>query len=93
MAINDTTGNPWRFDNADTGVITTSPFKVKKFVWTPTTDGDDILLTDNSGHYLWSLKAVAATTDQEISYEMEIDGSINGLTITTLDNGTLYVYQ
>ena len=93
MAINDTTGNPWRFDNADTGVITTRPFKVKKFVWTPTTDGDDILLTDNSGHYLWNYKAVAGTSNQDIPYQMVIDGSINGLTITTLDNGTLYVYQ
>jgi hypothetical protein len=93
MAINDTTGNPWRFDNADTGVITTRPFRVKKFYWTPTTDGDDILLVDNSGHILWSLKAIAATTNEEIPYEMEVNGSINGLTITTLDNGTLYVYQ
>jgi hypothetical protein len=93
MAINDTTGNPWRFDSADTGVITTNPLKVKKFVWTPEADADDILITDNSGHYLWSLKAIAATANQEIPYEMVIEGSINGLTITTLDSGTLYVYQ
>jgi hypothetical protein len=93
MAINDTTGNPWRFDNADTGVITTAPFFAKRFVWTPTTDGDDISLTDNSGHVLWAFKAIAADTNQGIEYERVIEGSINGLTIGTLDNGTLYIYQ
>ena len=75
------------------GVITTKPFKVKKFVWTPTADADDILLVDNSGHLLWVLVAIAGTATETIPYEMEINGSINGLTISTLSAGTLYVYQ
>jgi len=93
MAINDTTGNPWRFDSADTGVITTNPMYISKMVWTPEADGNDILVTDNSGHYTWNLKAIAATANQEIEYVKEINGSVNGFTLATLDAGTLYVYQ
>jgi len=88
---NDTTGNPWVLDTA--GVITTNPLHILRMVWTPTTDGDDILVTDNSGHYTWNLKAIAATTDQEIEYVKELGGSSNGLNLVTLDHGTLYVYQ
>jgi hypothetical protein len=62
-------------------------------VWTPTTDADDILVTDNSGHYTWNLKAIAATANQEIEYVKELGGSSNGLNLVTLDHGTLYVYQ
>jgi hypothetical protein len=93
MAINDTTGNPWRFDDADVGVITTEPLKISKMVWTPEADGDDILVTDNSGHYTWSLKAIASTSDEEIEYIKEINGSVNGFNLVTMDSGTLYVYQ
>lgn len=93
MAINDTTGNPWRFDSADTGVITTNPMYISKIVWTPEADADDILILDNSGHYTWNLKAIAATSDQEIEYEKEINGSVNGFNLSVMDSGTLYVYQ
>ena len=93
MAINDTTGNPWRFDSADTGVISTSPMYISRMVWTPEADGNYILVTNNSGHYTWNLKAIAGTSDQEIEYEKEINGSVNGFNLVTLDAGTLYVYQ
>jgi hypothetical protein len=93
MAINDTTGNPWRFDSADTGVISTSPMYISKMVWTPEADADDILVTDNSGHYIWSLNAIASTATEQIEYVKEINGSVNGFTLATLDSGTLYVYQ
>ena len=88
---NDTTGNPWVLDTA--GVITTNPFVVKRMVWTPTTVSDDILVQDNSGGTVWSLKAIAADSNQGISYELVLDGSLNGLNLVTIDHGTLYIYQ
>jgi hypothetical protein len=66
---------------------------ISKMVWTPTTDGDDLLIEDNSGHYTWNLKAIAATSSEEIEYVKEINGSVNGFNLVTLDHGTLYVYQ
>ena len=87
---NSTTGNPWVLDTA--GSIATVPTKVLRMVWTPTTDGDDLLVVDNSGGTVWSLKAIAADTNEGIEYTKELDCSINGITLTTIDNGTLYVY-
>ena len=87
---NDITSNPWVLDTA--GVVTTAPFRCKEIVWTPTTDGDDLLLADNGGKTIWSLKAVAADANQGIEYPKRIDGALNGLDITTIDNGTVYVY-
>lgn len=86
---NITTGNPWVLDTAAT--ITTTPIRVRRIRWTPTTDGDDLLLKDNGGNTIWSLKAIAADTNQGISYTLELGGSLNGLVITTMDHGTLYV--
>ena len=87
---NDITGNPWILDTA--GSVTTSPFKCQYLKWTPTTDGDDLLIVDNAGNTVWSLKAIAADSNQGIDYKEPIEGVINGLSITTIDNGTLYVY-
>ena len=87
---NVTTGNPWTCQSA--GAVTTRPTYVNRMIWTPTTDGDDILVVDNSGATLWSLKAIAADTNQGISYERVFESSLNGITITTIDNGSLYVH-
>lgn len=87
---NSTTGNPWTLDT--TGVITTNPTYVKRIRWTPTTDGDDILIQDNGSSNVWKLKALAADANEAILYEIEIDGIVNGINLVTLDNGTVYVY-
>jgi hypothetical protein len=85
-----TTGNPWKLDS--TGAKTTNPTYVYKFVWTPTTDGDDISVTDNGGNEIWAYKAIAGDSNQAIEYEKLIENSVNGITVTTIDNGTLWVY-
>ena len=87
---NDSTGNPWKLDTAAT--ISTSPVFVKYMRWTPTTDGDDLLVVNNAGDYVWSIKAIAADSNQAIDYKEEINGWVNGFIITTIDNGTLYVH-
>ena len=88
---NYTTGNPWKL--ADSGVITTNPMSVKRMVWTPEADGDDIDITDNAGNTLWAFKAIAADSNQGIEYERVFEGSVNGINLVTIDSGTLYVYQ
>ena len=87
---NSAIGNPWILDTA--GVITTKPFKVLLFEWTPTTDGHDILIHDNGGNVIWTKKALAADANQGISYT-RVGGSVNGINLVTIDGGTLYVYQ
>ena len=90
---NDITGNPWKLDTA--AVIRTPPVKVKAMEWTPTTDGDDLLVSDNSGSEIWSLKAIAGDASEQIPYFWPLNGeglSCNGFTVTTIDNGTLRVW-
>lgn len=87
---NDTTGNPWKIDS--TGVLTTSIVHVNRMKWTPVTSGDDILVVDNGSSETWSLKAIAGDTDQQIEYWLEIDNQVNGVNVSTIDSGTLYIY-
>jgi len=87
---NELNGNPWLVDTAAT--ITTSNVFGKRMVWTPTTDGDDILVESNDGSNLWSYKAIAGDTNEQIAYEREFDCLVNGITVTTIDHGTLYIY-
>ena len=61
---NVTTGNPWVLETA--GEITTKPLRVLNMIWGPTTDGDDLLVVDNGGNTLWSLKAIAADANKGI---------------------------
>ena len=87
---NVTTGNPWVLDTA--AEITTHPTKIKRMIWSPTTAGDDLLVVDNAGNTIFKLKALAADTNQGIEYERVLEHSVNGVTITTIDHGTLYVH-
>lgn len=87
---NDLTGNPMLVDTA--AEITTHPTHVFRMIWTPTTAGDDILVEDNGGANLWAYKALAADANEGIEYERELDCQVNGITVTTIDNGTLYIF-
>ena len=85
-----TTGNPWISTTAET--ITSKPTRVNYMEWTPTTDSDDLLVVDNGGNTLWTLKAIAADANQGISYEKRFETSVNGIVVSTIDHGSLYVH-
>ena len=89
---NDTTGNPWVLDTA--AVIKTTPVKVKAMEWRPVTAGsDDLSVTDNSGHEVWTEKAIAVDSSGMISYVWPgEEQSCSGFTLTTIDSGTLRVW-
>jgi hypothetical protein len=86
---NNLTGNPLSVDTA--AVIYTKPVYVIRMVWeSPTTSGHAIDVTDNAGHKVWATTAIAGGTG--ITYEREIGCSCSGLTIATIESGTLYIY-
>jgi hypothetical protein len=87
---NNLKGNPWTVDTA--AVLTTNNVLVKRMVWRPTTTGDDIDVVTNDGSSLWSFKCVAASSNGEIDYNLEVDGVVNGINVVTIDHGTLYIY-
>jgi hypothetical protein len=86
---NVTTGQIWKLDTA--AVIKTSPLHVKRMIWdSPTTSGHDIVVQNNAGDMVWEMKAIAGGTG--ITYEREVNDSINGFNLATIDSGTLYVH-
>ena len=91
---NSTTGNPWTL--TDAAVLRTAPLKVMAMEWRPVTaEGDDLSVTDNSGHELWTEKAIAVDSNGMIAYNWPLNGqglSCNGFTLTTIDSGTLRVW-
>jgi hypothetical protein len=91
MAATVKTGNPYIVTQADTSVMTT-PARINYMEWFPTTTGDDIAITDNGSNTLWSLKAIAADSNQGIGYRKDFQCSVNGISVDTIDHGTLYIY-
>lgn len=87
---NSYTGKPWTLDTA--AVITTENVYIDHMVWTPTTDGDDLLVQAKDGSNIWKYKAIAADASEQIAYTKDIRDYVNGFTLTTIDNGTLYVH-
>jgi hypothetical protein len=87
---NSTSGNPWKIDTA--GVISTKPVYVHHMSWTPEADGDDISVIDNGSNDLWSLKALVGDANQSIELTRTFETQLNGINVSTLDSGTLYVF-
>lgn len=86
---NNITQNPWVLDSA--GVVTTKHTPVKRMVWhEPTTASHVLLLVNQKGIEIWSKTAIAGGAGMD--YELADVGFIDGLTITTLQSGTLKVY-
>lgn len=87
---NVTNGTVWKIDTS--GVITTNQVFVHRFVWTPTGDGDDILIVDNGSNELWRRKALAGDASEQIEVDREFGEIANGINVSTLDSGTLYIH-
>ena len=85
------TGNPWIVTSADT-TVHTSPVRVNYMSWYPAASGDDILVKDNGGNTLWSLKALAGGANENIETRKDFNCSVNGINVTTIDSGTLYIH-
>ena len=84
---NSNNTNPLVLDS--TGVSLTGPVTIKAVLYTAVS-GQGLLLSDGSGN-----KVVELETDSgDLSPSITIPGGIkvNGLTVTTIDAGTAYVY-
>jgi hypothetical protein len=87
---NSTAGNIWFVDTAAS--LRTNPLYVHKMWWKPAAAGDDILIEDAGGNDIWKYKAIAGDTNLNIPYEWPGQpGILNGIVVTTLDSGELYI--
>jgi hypothetical protein len=84
---NSVTTNPLVLDS--TGVVLTGPVSIKAVVFTAA-NGEGLLLSDANGNAILGLEASTG----DLSPSVTIPGSIknDGLTVTTIDGGTAYVY-
>lgn len=90
---NSSTGNPWKLDTAAT--IKTGPVKILAMEWRATATGDDLLVSDNAGNEIWSEKAIAGDSSEQIPLQWPLNGkglSCSGFVLTTIDAGTLRVW-
>ena len=86
---NNLTGNPWSADTA--AVLTTRPIYIERIVWeSPTTNGHTIDLTDNAGHKVFSM--AIATGGAGTRLEREVESTVPGLNLVTIQSGTVYIY-
>jgi hypothetical protein len=90
---NSTVANPWILDTA--GVITTSNIWMEKMVYVPNAADNDLIVKDNGGNIVWSIRAIASAANNESTGMEHFDGPLllNGFNLDTIDGGTLRVYM
>jgi len=70
----------------------TGRIHIQRLIWLkPTTAAHDIVVSDSKGKVVWQKTCDIADTDQELVLERGF--WVNGLTLTTIDSGTLMLYK
>jgi len=84
---NSVTTNPLVLDS--TGIVLSTPVSIKSILFTAA-NGEGLVLSDKNGVAVASLEA--STGDLSPSVAVPGGIKINGLTVTTIDGGVVYVY-
>jgi len=94
MAGNVKTGNPWILDTAEEVVAKGTTIRIKVIKYIGTAASDTCTLHDGDGKVIWvgQLSAVAYNDLIQTDYFGGRGFATNGLTVATLDHGTVYVY-
>ena len=86
---NDLNGSPLKVDTA--GVIYVCNIFVTQMVWQePAAAEDDLVVLDANGRTLWDENAYIGGAG--VSIEQDINHICEGITVDTIDSGTLYIY-
>jgi len=86
---NNLGGSPYLIDTA--AIITTRPIFIRQMVWQePSAAAQDLTVLDKGGRVLWDENALAGGVG--VSIEQDINQMCNGLNVSVIDSGTLYVY-
>lgn len=85
---NDLSANPWVIDTASAAILWPSYIRLHQIAWTEqAAPGDRVLITDRNGKVVADVRAELA--NKTVTFA---DGWINGLKITVLDSGKIYIY-
>lgn len=95
MANNITT-NPMVIDTAGAGVIINVSLRIKKLRWVGgTTAGHAAVVKDKEGNIFWESVCPAANYVEETDFALHKSqrNVLNGLIVSTLGSGKLYLYE
>lgn len=88
--------NPYILDTAGAGTITTNLLRVKKIRWVgAATAGHRCVLTDQFDNVFWESFSSGANYVEESDFTTYSSQSavLNGIKITVMDSGKLYLYH
>jgi len=91
---NTRTGPRWVLDTAEAVVVSGTFLRIKTIRFVGTADDDDCVVSDAAGVVIWESKLgdVSVNGYQDESRFGDEGIMVNGLTVTTLDHGKVYVY-
>lgn len=90
------TQNPHIIDTAGAGTIIETPINVKKIRWVgATTAGHSCIVKDKNDNIFWESVAAGANYVEETDFTTYYTQSsvLQGLRVTTLGSGRLYIYH
>ena len=86
---NDLADNPYKIDTA--GVITPHKMFISQMVWRKPAEAEDkLVILDSNGRILWNKNAYIG--GKGVSIKQDINHFCNGITVDTIDSGTLYIH-
>lgn len=93
---NSTTLNPLVIDTSGASAILTTPIRIRKIRWTGgTTAGHTAIVKDQNDNAFWESIASGSNYVEESDFSTIDSNSIriNGLKVTALGSGKLYIYM
>lgn len=86
------TGQPWKLDTP--GIITVDRVRIGKLRWVAegASAGDNVVLSDAAGRVFWEATASGANADIESDTFDGRAGDCQGVTLTTINSGKLYLH-
>jgi len=86
---NDTSGNPFTIDTVTDTAITTDRFVCHSLVLVSAAADDQVAVLEADGTKKWAGEALNSTN---VPHYFNPPLRFNGLKVTTIDGGTLYMY-
>jgi hypothetical protein len=94
MGSSDVVQNVHVVTSAQTIASGSQRVMVHQFVWHPSAENDDLLITDTAGNILYKCRAMGAAPNGEVAYVcwQALNAICLGLVVSVMDGGTLYIY-
>ena len=83
---------PLKIDTVTDVSMVSKPFNAVVVRWTSASLADTVVLKDKDGNVRWQSVGQNASNVEESNFSPDHPLTFNGLSVTTLDAGTVYIY-